>query len=157
NSARDGDVDKAWTLIVDEARRIRSQGSGRFTDRSKVVGLVGGNKVARAVHERAMSDADAERVAWAANENRLYVSLNAFDAARWAKKEKVLLWRTNMSIDWRKNFATALPTMLADAGPLFGTDVAVPAFCNERDRRTAEVTIGEAKVVPEASAAPAKR
>lgn len=115
------------------------------------VDLVGGDKVARAFEGGGISKPEAQRIADAANENRLYVSLNAFDAARWVKKEKVLLWRTNLSIDWRKDLATELPAMLAQAGPLFGTDVAVPAFVDERSRQKAEVTIGEAKVVPDGS------
>lgn len=148
-SARGEELDRARGVIIDEAMRIRTRESGRFHDRGKVVALVGGDKVARAIDAREISNSEAQRIAYAAKENRLYVSLNAFDAARWAKKEKVLLWRTNLSIDWRKNLATELPTMLAHAGPLFGTDLAVPAFMDERSRKKAEVTIGDTKVVPD--------
>lgn len=149
DSARTGDIERARALIIDEAMRLRYRESGRAQDRSKVVALVGGDKVVRAMEGGGIGNSEARRIAYAANENRLFVSLNAFDAARWVKKEKVLLWRTNMSIDWRKNLAAELPTMLAHAGPLFGTDMAVPGFLDERTRAQADVKIGELKVVPE--------
>lgn len=144
------DQERLREAIEREAMRIRYLASRRFADKAKIEAFVGAEKVKKAVENLAMTRSAAERVAWAAYEDRLYVSLNAFDAAKWAAKEKVLLWRTNISIDWRNNLAASLPKMLADAGPLFGTDVAVPTFIDEKDRK-AEVEIGEATVVPDAA------
>ena len=140
-------------LIYNEAIRIRYQQSLRLADKPKIEALLGATKVTRAVKNGTMMPDAADRVAWAAYENRYYVSVNAFDAAKYAKKEKVLLWRTNLFIDWRNDLALALPAMLAQAGPLFGTDVAVPTFVDDRDRKKADVKIGEATVVPDAKTA----
>lgn len=140
---------RAQEILRAEAIRIRYRQSPRYLDRAGIHALVGGDKVNRAVAENTLARSAAERIAWAAHDDQYYVSLNAFDAARFAKKERVLLWRTSMLIDWRKNFAAELPNMLAHAGPLFGTDAPLPTFVDERDRRKAEVQVGEVKVAPE--------
>jgi len=105
-----------------------------------------------------LSSSAAEAMAWSVYENRYFVTLSAFDAARWKNKEKVLLWRTTMVIDWRKNLADELPAMLAQAGPMFGTDVAIPGLINTADKRKGDVQIGPMNVVPEEKpATPAKK
>jgi hypothetical protein len=145
--SRTMDMNQLRDAIVEAARRIREQGSQRAQDRSKIEALVGAPKVVHAVETHALNANDGERFVWATRENRLYIAINAFDAARWTKKERVLLWRTVMLIDWRNDFAKSLATMLARAGPVFGTDVEVPAFLN--DQRKAKVDIGELKVIPD--------
>jgi hypothetical protein len=42
--------------------------------------------------------------------------------------------------------------MLAQAGPLFGTDIAVPGFVNTARPREGKVEIGEARVILEKDA-----
>lgn len=143
------DEQDAKELILNEAMRLRFRASPRAQDKKKIMALMGAAKIEKAVGERSLSSSAAEAMAWSVYENRYFVTLSAFDAARWKNKEKVLLWRTTMIIDWRKNLADELPTMLAEAGPLFGTDVAVPGLVNTADRRKGEVGIGELKVVPE--------
>jgi hypothetical protein len=150
------DEQEAKEMILNEAMRLRFRASPRAQDKRKIMTLVGADKIEKAVSDKTLSNSNAEAMAWSVYENRYFVTLNAFDAARWAKKERVLLWRTTMIIDWRKNLAEELPTMLAQAGPLFGTDVAVPGLINTADRRKGEVEVGPLKVVPNEEA-PAKK
>jgi hypothetical protein len=142
------DVNEARDAVLAEAIRIQERMSERGRDRSKILALVGAPKVDRAVAERAMSSSAAEQIAWATRDNLYYVSLSAFDAKAWQEKQRVLLWRTTMLIDWRKDLGKSLAAMLAKAGPMFGTDVAVPGFVNTATRE-GTVEIGDAKVVPE--------
>lgn len=154
NAPRNMDTEAIREAVIKEALRLRARESGRSRDRGTILNLVGADKVERAVSERKMSAVDAEQFVWATMEDRYYIALNAFDAERWQKKERVLLWRTVMMIDYRKDFAKSLEAMLAQAGPMFGTDLAVPAILDERDRREADVSIGEMKVVTEKESAP---
>jgi len=147
------DEQEAKELILNEAMRRRFLASPRAQDKKKIMALIGAGKIDQAVSERALSSKAAEAMAWSVYENRYFVTLSAFDAARWKNKEKVLLWRTTMVIDWRKNLAEELPAMLAQAGPMFGTDVAVPGLVNTAKPREGKVDIGETKVVPERGAA----
>jgi hypothetical protein len=146
------DEQEAKELILNEAMRLRFRASPRAQDKKKIMAIMGAGKIEQAVADRTLSSSAAEAMAWSVYENRYFVTLSAFDAARWKNKEKVLLWRTTMIIDWRKNLADELPTMLAQAGPMFGTDVAVPGLINTGDRRKGEVEIGTLKVVPEEEA-----
>ncbi|MEO6569170.1 MAG: hypothetical protein ABIO94_10450 [Opitutaceae bacterium] len=148
----DSDVNQARDLALAEAIRIRERGSPRSRDRGKIVALVGAPKVDRAVAESTMSNAEAERVVWLTHENQYYVTLTAFDAMRWKEKRQVLLWRTTMLIDWRKDFTKSLTDMLAQAGPTFGTDITVPGFVNTAPHQ-GKVEIGDAKVVSEKDSA----
>lgn len=93
--------------------------------------------------------ADDQKVAYAMQEDRYYLTLGAYDALTF-KTAPTLLWRTSMSVELRKNnFAQMLPTMLASAGPSFGVHVPESSFVDDRDRREAQVQVGEAVVVPE--------
>lgn len=127
----------------DEAARIAYLNSPRFRDKVEVETIVGAKKTGAAPELRS-------RVLAAANDDRLYLTLVAFDAMLLKqKKEKKMLWRTSMSVDWRNDFALSLPAMLASGGPLFGTANTAPIFLDDRDRRRTEVQIGEARVVPD--------
>ena len=153
NRANSGDIAQARDLLVSDAMRLRENGSPRAQDRGKILALVGAKKIDRAVADRSVSSSAAERVARATRENLLYVTLNAFEAKRQANGSRNFLWRTTMFIDWRNDFAKSLTAMLEQAGPMFGTDVAVPGFVNTAKPREGKVEIGEAKVVPEKSSA----
>ena len=130
--------------ITAEAQRLKYISSPRFRDRAGVEAITG---VAKVFSSGPPPIGDNHKLLSAANDDRLYISLGAFDAALFAKKEKRLLWRTSMSIDWRNDFAATLPVMLASGGPLFGTDVKTPRFLDDRERRNFEVKIGEATEV----------
>jgi hypothetical protein len=142
------DVREAQGLVLDAALRLLERGSPRARDREKIKALVGATKIDQAVASRTLGSVEAERLAWAAFENRYYLTLTAFDSQRQTNGGRRLLWRTTMLIDWRVDFTKALTAMLAQAGPMFGTDVAVPGIVNTADRREGRVEIGETKVVP---------
>jgi hypothetical protein len=147
------DEQEAKDLILNDAMRRRFLASPRAQDKKKIMALIGAGKIDKAVSEKSLSSSAAEAMAWSVYENRYFVTLSAFDAARWKNKEKVLLWRTTMVIDWRKNLADELPAMLAQAGPMFGTDVLVPGLVNTARPREGKVEIGETKVVTEKNSA----
>ena len=133
--------------IVDEARRLRNRNPAR--KRQEIMNLVGARKLDRAVEAGTLNHFAARRIADAALDDRFYISLSALEAKKQPDGSRAFLWRTAMLIDWREDFTEALPAMLAEAGPLIGTDVAVSGFVNTRDSRRADVEIGEAKIVPE--------
>jgi hypothetical protein len=149
------DEQDAKEMILNEAMRLRFRASPRAQDKRKIMGLIGADKIEKAMSDKTLSSSQAEAMAWSVYENRYFVTLSAFDAARWKNKERILLWRTTMIIDWRKDLATELPAMLAQAGPMFGTDIAVPTLLDNRDKRKSSVDVGPLKVVPED--APAKK
>lgn len=152
------EINDARDAIISEALRIAERTSGRGEDRAKINALLGATKVERAVADRTISYSEAEKIAWAAQENKLYITLSAFDVKRQADGSRTLLWRTTMLIDWRNDLSKTLPTMLALAGPMFGTDLPAPGFLNDLDPSKAKVEVGEAKVVPEGgAAAPAEK
>lgn len=144
----------AQEAVVNEALAIRNREPGR--KRHAIKTLVGAQKVERAVANRTLGGLEAEKIAWAAFDNQFYLSLSAIEAKKQADGGRRFLWRTTMLIEWREDFAKSLPAMLAQAGPLFGTDVAVPGFVNVARPREGQVEIGELKVVPEATTPPKK-
>jgi hypothetical protein len=147
------DVSEAQDLVYAEVLRLRRRGSQQEKDRQKLKALVGADKVERAVANRTLGGLEAERIATTVWENQYYITLTAFDARRQEKGGRVMLWRTTMLVDWRVDLAKALPDMLAQAGPLFGTDAAVPGYVNTARPREGRVEIGEAKVISDQNAA----
>ncbi len=143
--------EELWNVVINEARRLRNLDPAR--KRNAIKTLVGANKVERAMTDRTLSSTQAEAIAWAAFDNEYYLSLSAVEAKKQPDGGRRFLWRTTMLIDWREDFSKSLPTMLAQAGPLFGTDVLVPGFVNTAKPRDGKVEIGETKVVPEKAAA----
>jgi len=131
--------------VVNEARRLRNLDPAR--KRNAIKALVGAKKVDQAVADRALSSSEAEAIARAAFDDQFYVSLSAVEAKKQSDGGRRFLWRTTMLIDWREDFTKALPAMLAQAGPVFGTDLAVPGFVNTAKPREGKVDIGETKVV----------
>lgn len=148
--SRDHQVEQAQEAVLAEARRMRNRDPQR--KRHAIKALVGATKVDRAVAARTLSSAEAERIAWAAFDDQYYISVSALEAKKRADGGRALLWRTVMLIDARKDFTQALPAMLAQGGPMFGTDVAVPGFVNTATTPAGKVEIGEAKVISEKDA-----
>jgi hypothetical protein len=138
-------LEELRSAVINEARRLRNLDPNR--KRNALRTLVGANKVERALTNRSLSSSDAEAIAWAAFDNQFYLSLSAVEAKRRPDGGRAFLWRTTMLIDWRVDFAKALPEMLAEAGPVFGTDVAVPGYVNTVKSREGKVEVGEAKLV----------
>jgi len=141
------EIADAQEAVINEARRLRNLDPAR--KRNELKTLMGANKIDRAVGSRTLSGTEAERIATAAFDNQFYISLNALEAMKQPEGGRRFLWRTTMLVDWREDFSKALPAILAQAGPLFGTDVAVPGFVNTAKPREGKVEIGEATVVPE--------
>lgn len=121
--------------------------TGASRDRQMIEQLVGTNKPG----SLSMSFEAMDKLHAASNEDRLYISLAALDVPAFKQKKRVLLWRTSMTIDGRNNLAAALPAMLASAAPFFGTNSDKPVFSDDKDRRRADVDIGEMKIVPDES------
>lgn len=136
--------------LVAEARRLRNLNPAR--KRKEIDTLIGWKKADRALAAGTMSDSAAKRIAGASFNDQFYLSLSAVEAKKQRDGGRGFLWRTTMLIDWRENFSEALPVMLAEAGPMFGTDAAVPGFVNSL-ARSGKVDIGEAQVVPEKNSA----
>ena len=73
-----------------------------------------------------------------------------------SRKQRRLLWRTRMSLDWRDHGPESLAVMLASAAPFFGRATEQGVFIDDHLRRKAEVTIGDARVVDEPAPKPAE-
>jgi hypothetical protein len=151
---RSMDVVQIQEQVVAEAQRLREKESPRGKDKARIQALIGAPKIMAGVDAGSLDRSESARLASAAKEDRYYISVQAFDAARWTRKERLLLWRTTMLIDARRDFARELATMLARGGPSFGTDVALPEFRDNRHERKADVEIGETRVVPDTSSPP---
>lgn len=122
-------------------------------NRREIADLVGAFQADR----KLLMGSEADRINEAAREDRLYIFLAAFDVEALRKKQKVLLWRTRISIPSRRHsLPEAMRVMLASAAPYFATDTDLPTFIEDADRRKAEVLIGTPTVV-EPPAAPTPR
>ncbi len=132
--------------IENLAHEYKYRSSPRFLDQAKVEVLMGTSKM---FSSNSIDSSNGLKVAAASNEDRIFISVSAFEAQAFAKKEKRLLWRTSMSVDWRHDFNRTLPVMLASGGPFFGTDTKTPVFLDDRERRNFEVKIGETTTVPD--------
>lgn len=156
--SKNSQIADAQEAVINEALKIRNRDPAR--KRNAIKTLVGAKKVERAVADRTLGGVEAERIAMTVFEDQYYLSLSAVEAKKRPDGGRAFLWRTTMIIDWRVDFSKALPEMLAQAGPVFGTDLAVPGFVNTAKQRDAQVEVGEATVVKEKDAsapAPAKK
>ncbi len=81
--------------------------------------------------------------------DRLFIMIAAMDAQALAKKEKKLLWRTNISIENRRTVLTeTFPAMIASAAPYFGRENGLNEYIDDKMRKSdASVTYGELKVL----------
>lgn len=94
-----------------------------------------------------MSNFASDQLNGAANDDRLYVTVAAFDAEQLARQKKKLLWRTIMSIhEGRETLIDSLPVMLASGAGYFGKETDRPEFVDDVDRK-ARVELGELKVL----------
>ena len=81
----------------------------------------------------------------AANE-LYYVVASAYDYPSFARKERKLLWRTRMTVNSSGvSQVQTLPTLVENAAPFFGKDMAEPEILFKRVRE-GQVTIGPLKV-----------
>ncbi len=95
--------------------------------------------------------------------DRLFIMIAAMDADALAKKEKKLLWRTNISMENRRaNLTETFPAMIASAAPYFGRENGVNETIDDKMRKAdGTVTYGELKVLengtPTEEKTPAKK
>lgn len=126
--------------------------SNVFLNSREIAALVGAYKT----QYKLISSSEADQINDAANNDRYYIFVAALDANALRKKQKVLLWRTRISIDSRRtSLPESMKAMLAKAAPYFGKETELPVFVPEEDRRKAEVKIGEAVVVDKDAPQPA--
>lgn len=98
---------------------------------------------------QSVSLTDADRLSEAFGSNRVYLMVMAFDLSALLRKQKVVLWRTRMSIDATDhNLPDSFALMLASAAPYFGRNTATPMLIDDRVRE-ANVKLGEMKIIEE--------
>lgn len=72
-----------------------------------------------------------------------FVVATAYDAAALAKKQRVLLWRTRMTVNAHGiNQLDSLPTLIIAAAPYFGKEMDSSALINRRVVREGQVDVG---------------
>ncbi len=93
-----------------------------------------------------------------AAEDVYYVVASAYDYQSLLKKQRVLLWRTRMTVAAQGvSQEQTLPTLIATAAPYFGKDMTEPEILTRRPVKDGNVEIGTPTVVEPAPAAPAKK
>lgn len=77
-----------------------------------------------------------------------FVIASAYDYQSVARDQKILLWRTKMSVNAAGVAMTeTLPALIASAGPYFGKDMTEVEIVNQRLNREGQVEIGTPEVV----------
>ncbi len=85
-----------------------------------------------------------------------YVIVSAIDYRSVATKEKVLLWRTKMTVNsLGVSFVDTAPALIFNAGEYFGREMAAAVTTSQRAAREGRVNIGTPTVVPEPADTPA--
>lgn len=87
-----------------------------------------------------------------------YVVASAYDYAAIGKKQRILLWRTRMTVAAQGvSQEQTLPTLIATAAPYFGKDMPEPEVLHRRAVRDGNVEVGVPTVVEPAAPAPKKK
>ena len=138
------------SLDIDEISDTNDAGETVTSDlvwnRREIADLVGAYKV----RDKLLLSTEADALNDAARQDRLYLMIGAFDALALAKKQKILLWRTRISIESRRtSLPESLAVMLESAAPYYGRNSDVPLFIDDNLRKKADVQIGIPVVVPE--------
>ena len=86
-----------------------------------------------------------------------FVIASAYDCAAMAKGERVLLWRTKMTVNSSGiSMTESLPSLIASAGPYFGREMPEPVTLTRRMVREGRVEVGTPTVIDDNSTPPAK-
>lgn len=86
-----------------------------------------------------------------------YVAVSAYDYARLTRGEKVLLWRTKMTVDARGiSMSETMPTLIATGGIYFGHEMEQAVTPVRRVLRQGRVQVGTPQVVKDSPVAPAQ-
>jgi len=89
-----------------------------------------------------------------------FVVASAYDYAAMAKGQRLLLWRTKMTVNsLGVNMAESVPPLIASAAPYFGKEMKDPVVVTKKLQRGGRVDVGTPVVVPEPAppATPAKK
>lgn len=79
-----------------------------------------------------------------------YVAVSAYDYGRLARGEKILLWRTKMTVDARGiSMTETMPTLIATGGTYFGREMEQAVTPIRRVLRQGRVQVGTPQVVKE--------
>jgi hypothetical protein len=112
-------------------------------NRREIAPLIGAHKLESVAPWKAESALESA----APEDGRLYVVVSALDANLLRKRQKLLLWRTFMSIPSPRNWLQDnLDIMIASGAPYFGHDSETPVFVNEIDRLKPVIIFGELEV-----------
>lgn len=83
-----------------------------------------------------------------------YVAVSAYDYARMTRGEKILLWRTKMTVDARGiSMSETFPTLIATGGTYFGREMEQAVTPIRRVPRQGRVQVGTPQVVKDPPAA----
>lgn len=86
-----------------------------------------------------------------------FVIASAYDCAAMAKGERVLLWRTKMTVNSSGiSMTESLPSLIASAGPYFGREMTETVTITRRMLREGRVEIGTPTVIDDNPAPPPK-
>lgn len=110
----------------------------------QMLGLLG---VAALDDRHFASNSDVQRIAQAAQDDRYFVVLSAYDWAAINRKQRVLLWRAMMSLPTNGTDLTeSLPALVQAGVPYFGRETGLPRHVIEPLVPPGRVEIGPAKV-----------
>ncbi len=88
-----------------------------------------------------------------------FVVATAYDCAAMAKSQRLMLWRTKMTVNSiGVNMLESVPPLIINAGPYYGRETTEPVVITKRVSREGKVEVGTARIVPDAapSAKPAQ-
>lgn len=87
-----------------------------------------------------------------------YVVASAYDYTSLSKKQRVLLWRTRMTVAAQGvSQEQTLPTLIASAAPFFGKEMPEPEILTKRAVREGSVEVGVPTVVEAVPSLPTKK
>ncbi len=136
-----------WGYINPQMDEVGAPGEGGkvFYNQSQMLALVAGHTL------NALDFTfDREDVMQAAEDNRYFVIVSAYDFAAAQQKKKKLLWRAKMSVPSNGvEMVDVLPAMIESGGPHFGRETARPAFVPAPVVPPGKVQLGTPRVVPD--------
>jgi len=110
----------------------------------QMLGLLG---VAALDDKHFASNSDVQRIAQAAEDDRYFVVLSAYDWDAITHKRQVLLWRAMMSLPtYGTDLAESLPALVQAGAPYFGRETGLPQHVAEPLVPPGKVEIGPTKV-----------
>ncbi len=117
-----------------------------FWNQREMLALVAGNTLKNV----GQFGFEREDILQAAQDERYFVIVSAYDFKAATEKKKVLLWRAKMSTPSnRVSLAEVLPSMITAGGPRFGRETKLPESVTAAIAKEGKVEIGTPTVVKE--------